>query len=74
MNDVQYNVCDPDAFENYIGDNNGSLWIYPTLLKKNYKIFIYSGDLDSSVPITGTKTWMARFREEFDIPVKKIWR
>lgn len=36
--------------------------------------FIYSGDLDSSVPIIGTKSWVSKLREELDIPVKKVWR
>lgn len=57
-----------------MGNSTGSYWIYPRLLQHHMRIFIFSGDLDSSIPIIGTKKWVARLREQLDIPVKKVWR
>ncbi len=49
---------------------NSSYWIYPLLMKEKLRVWVYSGDVDSSVPITGTMKWMIRMREEFNIPIE----
>ena len=36
--------------------------------------WIYSGDVDSTVPIIGTKEWVQRLKDELSMPVKKVWR
>ena len=36
--------------------------------------FIYSGDLDSTIPIIGTKDWITKLKEEIDMPVRRTWR
>ena len=36
--------------------------------------WVYSGDLDSTVPITGTKEWVQRLKDELNMPVRKVWR
>ena len=37
-------------------------------------LWVYSGDLDSSVPIIGTKKWVEEFKAEQGIPIKRNWR
>jgi len=37
---------------------NGSYYLYPTLIEKGYRIWVYSGDTDGAVPITGTIYWL----------------
>jgi len=36
--------------------------------------WIYSGDVDADVPLTGTRYWLEKFREEFSLPVIEPWR
>jgi len=48
---------------------NASYWIYPLLIKEKLRVWVYSGDVDSSVPITGTMIWIKRMREEFNLPI-----
>lgn len=36
--------------------------------------WVFSGDLDSFIPIEGTKKWIAELRHELEMPVKRIWR
>ena len=43
-------------------------------MKAGLKIFYYSGDVDSMVPIQGTLSWFQRYRRDFGISVKKNWR
>jgi hypothetical protein len=58
---------DEDNF-NYIRSTTGSLWVYRKLIPKNkYKIFIYSGDTDPAVPITGTFYWINQLRKELSL-------
>ena len=37
-------------------------------MKKDLRIWVYSGDVDADVPITGTIAWITRFREEHGLP------
>lgn len=53
---------------------NASIWIYPILLKADLRIWVYSGDVDADVPITGTLWWLNMFKEEHGIPVMEPWR
>ncbi len=36
--------------------------------------WVFSGDVDSYVPIIGTKRWIEDLRHTLDMPVKRIWR
>lgn len=53
---------------------NASYWIYPILMKEKLRIWIYSGDVDADVPITGTLRWIEKFKEEYGLPVIDPWR
>lgn len=53
---------------------NASYWIYPLLIKENLRVWIYEGDVDCSVPITGTLMWITKLKEEFGLPVIEPWR
>ncbi len=37
-------------------------------------MWVYSGDADGAVPLTGTKWWMDNFRKESLLPELKAWR
>lgn len=44
---------------NYISDYlHGSYYTYPFLIKSGLRIMIYSGDVDGSVPMIGTREWI----------------
>ena len=59
---VKFEECNDELFKNYVTFENGSIWIYPELMKNDIRIWIYSGDVDADVPITGTLAWLQRFR------------
>jgi hypothetical protein len=63
-------MCSSDVGDKYQMFPNSSYWIYPLLMKEKLRVWVYSGDVDSSVPITGTMKWMIRMREEFNIPIE----
>lgn len=52
----QWGVC---TDMNYTSSPFASLWTYPTLISTGLRIFIYSGDVDGSVPFWGTREWIA---------------
>ena len=49
--------------------SNQSYWVYPYLINQDIRTWIYSGDVDADVPITGTLNWLQKFREEFKLPI-----
>ena len=51
-----------------------SYFLYPQLIREGLRIWIAEGDVDNSVPITGTMTWVTRMRGEFGIPILQQWR
>ena len=53
---------------------NASYWIYPIMMKEKIRVWVYSGDVDADVPITGTLTWIERLREEQGLPIIDPWR
>lgn len=67
-------MCAGEVEDKYVSDPRASYWIYPTLMKAGYRLWVYSGDIDANVPITGTIRWLSRLREEFELPVMEPWR
>jgi len=49
--------------------SEASYFLYPQLIREGLRIWIAEGDVDNSVPITGTMTWVTRMRGEFGIPI-----
>ncbi|KAJ7520944.1 hypothetical protein O6H91_19G031300 [Diphasiastrum complanatum] len=43
---------------------------YHTLLQSGIEIFVFSGDVDAIVPVTGTRSWISKLKLE----IKKEWR
>lgn len=71
---VHYEMCSDKVADNYFVGENQSYWIYPELIKEKLRIWVYSGDLDADVPITGTLTWLKRLREDYHLPIEEPWR
>ena len=74
VNPIHFEECSDDVALHYIMNSNASIWIYPILLKENIRTWVYSGDVDADVPITGTIRWLQLFREEQGIPIMEPWR
>lgn len=70
----KFEACSDDVANNYEMFANASYWLYPILIKEGLRIWITEGDLDNSVPITGTIAWLSKLKEQYGIPVLEQWR
>jgi hypothetical protein len=43
-------------------------------MKEGYRVWVYSGDVDANVPITGTLKWLHELREEYHVKINRPWR
>ena len=71
---VEFEQCSDYVADTYVSFANASIWIYPHLIKEKLRVWVYSGDVDADVPITGTLAWMEMFRQEQELPVLEPWR
>lgn len=71
---LRFDACSDDVANNYQQFENASYWLYPKFIKEGLRVWITSGDIDNSVPITGTMTWITRMRDEFGVPIEEQWR
>ena len=55
-------MCSDKVAESYTMFPNASFWLYPILIKEKLRIWVYSGDVDANLPITGTVNWIVRLR------------
>lgn len=62
--------CEMDFDWHYDIQLEGSFWVYPLLKANGYKILVYSGDTDGSVPSYGTQRWISDLNWE----VKEDWK
>ncbi len=67
---VYWTTCAESVAQHYIRDENGSLYLYPELVKSGLKILIFSGDTDMSVPFNGNQKWI----DSLNLEVKAPWR
>lgn len=44
------------------------------MMREGLRIWVFSGDVDADVPITGTLNWIHKLREQEGIPVEEPWR
>ena len=70
----RFHACSDEVAEKYTMFSNASFWIYPILIKEKLRVWVFEGDVDNSVPITGTYTWIQRLREEAGLPIEDQWR
>ncbi|CAK79614.1 unnamed protein product (macronuclear) [Paramecium tetraurelia] len=61
-------------FDDYQINPNGSLDIYPTIIKNNIRVLILSGDVDGVVPIVGTLYWIDKLQQQLQLNTIKPWR
>lgn len=52
---------------NYTPNPNASYWIYPHMIQKGYRILVYSGDSDGSVPTIGTIRWIEQLQADLGL-------
>ena len=55
---TQFEQCSDFVADTYVSFANASIWIYPLLMKEQLRLWVYSGDVDADVPITGTLVWL----------------
>ena len=65
-NNIEWADC---ADVNYFIGDVGSFYVYPYLIEKGLKIWLYSGDTDSVVSLNGTQKWL----EKLNLSVEKPW-
>lgn len=71
---MKFSECSDEVANRYVMNANASIWIYPILMQAGLRIWVFSGDVDADVPITGTLRWIERFKEDHGIPVYEPWR
>jgi len=71
---VYWTQCSDYISSTYESFANGSIWIYPIMMKEGLRLWVYSGDVDADVPITGTLAWLDLYREEHGLPIIEPWR
>lgn len=67
---INFVFCNSSINANYSDSPQGSVSKYQELIAGNYKVLIYSGDTDASVPYTTTLSWI----ENLNLGVSKAWR
>lgn len=59
----EWTMCSSAVEARFQSDERASYWIYPILMSAGLRVWVYSGDLDANVPITGTLSWVMKLRE-----------
>jgi serine carboxypeptidase-like clade 2 len=67
---IKWQVCNDSILREYNYTTFSILPIYSKLIKAGMRIWIYSGDADGRVPVTGSRYWI----EALDLPLISPWR
>lgn len=59
---TEFEPCSDFVADTYVSFANASYWIYPIMIKEGLRVWVYSGDVDADVPITGTLAWISMFK------------
>lgn len=59
---IKWASCSDVIYNRYTKNESQGYFAYPKLIGK-YRIWVFSGDTDANVPITGTKYWIGKLRE-----------
>ncbi|PRQ54379.1 putative peptidase S10, serine carboxypeptidase, alpha/Beta hydrolase [Rosa chinensis] len=62
--------CNKTLSASYISDVSSSLVYHQNLIKKGYRVLIYSGDHDMVIPYLGTISWI----ESLNLTVDSRWK
>jgi hypothetical protein len=68
---IEWSICNEEVNENYNHNMPDMLPIYHNLIQNNVRILIFSGDVDASVPFTGTQYWVSQM---MNLPATFIWQ
>lgn len=64
--DIHWAMCNMDVTVNYKRSTSGSYPVYADLVANNLRIWIYSGDVDGAVPLSGTLYWFNKMAKEYN--------
>lgn len=67
---IHWGMCNMDVTMKYKRSTTGSYNVYPGLVKEGLRIWIYSGDVDGAVPLSGTLYWFNKLANEKKYEVK----
>lgn len=71
---TKFDICNDEVADKYVMLPEASEYIYPDLIRSGLRVWIYSGDVDANVPITGTLRWIELMKDVEGIPVEEPWR
>lgn len=60
---TKWTICSESVQAAYFKDPRQSYFLYPSLIRADLRIWIYSGVMDSENPITGTMRWVEELRQ-----------
>lgn len=69
----KWGLCDDAVGSRYKILPEGSIYLYPKLIKSGLKIVIFSGDTDMAVPFNGNQKWIDNLKMEIVSPWRS-WR
>lgn len=72
-NNLRWQICSTVINENYNHNIKSMLPIYTNLLANSVRVLVYSGDVDASVPFTGTQYWTSRLQVQAPLSLWQPW-
>lgn len=72
-NNIRWEICSTVINENYNHNVPSMLPIYTRLLGSGVRVLVYSGDVDASVPFTGSQYWTSRLQSSQPLSLWQPW-